>query len=234
MFKRFLPVLFLVSASSVIASSVGTMPCTTATLQSYETSYAPPSHGCSVGILDYSNFSYAALQNAPSTSDVEVSLSSTGQGLSFSQAGGAPFVANGDIIQFAIYYNIAIDPAPVIPGADTHLDPPSGNVSITQYFCNDSVLYPGTTSCFPSSFPVYSLTVTTASPNASVTFNPPAQHFETVGVIFTLDGTNGPASFDGLDSNTTTTALPEPASLLLVGLFMVAGGGYKLNQRRKI
>lgn len=214
----------------MFASTIGTTPCATGTLAGYESSYAPPSLGCSIGVLDYSNFSYRALQNAPAASAIQVSLSDAGNGLSFSQVGGAPIAANGDIVQFAIYYNIFIDPAPVIPGANTHLDPPVGNVSISEYFCNDSILYPGTTSCFPPTSPAYSLTVTTAAPDASITFNPPATQYETVGIVFTLNGLTGIASFDGLDTNTDVTIAPEPASFALVGLFMLAGG-YKLKKR---
>jgi uncharacterized membrane protein len=72
--------------------------------------------------------------------------------------------------------------------------------------------------------------VTTASPNASVTFNPPATQYETVGLVFTLNGLTGVASFDGLDANNDVTIAPEPASFALVGLFMLVGG-YKLKKR---
>ncbi len=230
MLKAALPVVFLLSAFSVLGSTVGTTPCSSGTLAGYSSSYAPPSVGCSIGVLDYSNFTYVALQNAPTASDIAVAPAATGNGFSFSQVGGSPFVANGDIVQFAIYYNIFIDPAPVIPGANTHLDPPVGNVSITQYFCNDSILYPNTTSCFPPTSTAYSLTVTTASPDASVTFTPPATQYETVGIVFTLNGLTGIASFDGLDTNTLVNVAPEPASFALVGLVMLFGG-YKLKKR---
>ncbi len=230
MSKSALAALFFLSAYSTFASSVGTTPCTAGTLSGYSSSYAPPSLGCSIGILDYSNFSYVALQNAPLASDIAIAPAASGNGFGFTQVGGAPFVANGDIVQFAIYYNIFIDPAPVIPGADTHLDPPAGNVSVTEYFCNDSVLYPNTTSCFPPTSTAYSLTVTTASPDASVTFNPPATQYETVGIVFTLNGLTGIASFDGLDTDTVVNIAPEPASFALVGLFMLVAG-YKLKRR---
>jgi hypothetical protein len=230
--KAVLPAAFLLSALGLLGSTVGTTPCSSGTLASYSTSYAyaPPLLGCSIGILDYSNFTYVGLQNAPAASDIAVAPASSGNGFMFSQVGGSPFVANGDIVQFAIYYNIFIDPAPVIPGASTHLDPPVGNVSITEYFCNDSVLYPGNTSCFPPTSPAYSLTVTTASPDASITFNPPAMQTQTVGVIFTLNGLTGIASFDGLETDTAVAAAPEPASFALVGLVMLFGG-YKLKKR---
>jgi hypothetical protein len=234
--KIALPVVLAMSAISVFGSSVGTTPCTAGTLATYSSSFAPPSLGCSIGVLDYSNFSYQGLQNAPASSDIEVTPSGSGSnGFSFSQVGGAPFSASGEIIQFAIYYNIVIDPAPVIPGADTHLDPPVGNVSITEYFCNDLTLQSPAHVCFPGESPAYSLTVTTAAPNASVTFHPPATNFQTVEILFTLDGTHGTASFDGLDTNTLVadaSIAPEPASLFLVGFFFLVAGGYRLKQQR--
>jgi hypothetical protein len=72
--------------------------------------------------------------------------------------------------------------------------------------------------------------VTTASPDASVTFTPPATQYETVGIVFTLNGLTGIASFDGLDTNTLVNVAPEPASFALVGLVMLFGG-YKLKKR---
>ena len=231
MFKTALPALFLLSSFSAFAGSVS--PCAADTLAAYINSYAPPSSGCSIGVLDYSTFSYQALQNAPSASDIEVTpVGGSSHDLNFSQVGGAPISANGDIVQFAIYYTIVIDPAPVIPGADTHIDPPEGNVNVTSYFCNDSLLREATSySCVAPSSKPYSLTVTTASPNASITFNPPATQYETVGIVFTLNGTNGIASFDGMDADTSVASAPEPASFGLVGLF-IAAAGYKLKRRK--
>jgi hypothetical protein len=137
----------------------------------------------------------------------------------------------GETVQFAIYYNIFIDPAPVIAGAENSLDPPKGDVNITEYFCNDAVLYTNTTTCFPPTTAAYKLTVTTQDPTASINFGIPAAQYQTVGIVFTLDGTNGVASFDGLDTATSVIS-PEPASILLVGLFFVAGG-YKLRRQHQ-
>lgn len=232
MFKAYIPLLILASAASVFAStttsSTSVSNCAAGSLSSYVSSYAPASLGCSIGVLDYSNFTYSAISNAPAASNIL--LTPTTDGFSFTQASGQPFVANGDVMQFAIYYNIFIDPAPVIVGARNSLDPPAGDVNITEYFCNDAILYPGTTSCFPPTTAAYSLTVTTASPTNSITFGNPARVSQTVGIVFTLDGTNGVASFDGLDSGTAVQVSPEPASFLLVGL-VVAAGGYKLRKR---
>ena len=235
MFKALIPVLFLASAATVFGTtSTSVSSCGPGTLASYVTNEPAPGPGCAIDILDYSNFTYTPLSNAPLASSILLTPGSNG--FDFTQVGGAPFTASGDVVKFAVYYNIFIDPAPVISGADNSLDPPVGNVNVTELFCNDSVLYPGTTSCFPPTSPAYSLTVTTASPTASITFATPAAVYQTVGIIFTLDGTNGLASFDGFSTstttNTTTTITPEPASTLLVGLFLLAGG-YKLKKQRQ-
>ena len=76
---------------------------------------------------------------------------------------------------------------------------------------------------FPPTAPVYDLTVTTANPTGSITFNPPAMQFQTVGIVFTLDGTNGLASFDEPVPVTQVTT-PEPAYTLLFGLLLIVGG----------
>ena len=79
MFKVFLPVLFLVSAATVLGTtSPGVSSCGSDTLASYVGSYPPPSVGCSIGILDYSNFSYSAISNAPAASDIEVAPNGQG------------------------------------------------------------------------------------------------------------------------------------------------------------
>ncbi len=229
--KFIIPAFFALTSFTAFGSTVGVSPCTAQSLSTYGSDYAvslPGSPSCSVGILDFSNFTYVGLQNAPAESDILVGPGNSG--LDFSQEGGAPFQANGDVVQFAIYYNIAIDPAPVIPSADNHLDPPVGDVTVSEFFCNDSVLYVGATNCFPTSDKLYTLTVTTANPNNSITFNPPATSFQTVEILFTLDGTQSLAAFDGLDTTDNVTT-PEPASALLVGLSFLAGCGVYLKRK---
>jgi hypothetical protein len=231
-FKFVLPVLLLTSAVSVYGTPTPAVSsCGSGTLASYDSSFAFPSLGCSIGILDYSNFSYVSLSNAPSASSIEITPGSDGFG--FTQVGGAPFTASGDVVKFAIYYNIFIDPAPVIGDSRLSLDPPMGDVSITEFFCNDSTLYSGATSCFPPTSPAYTLTVTTQKPTGSIIFGSPALVSQQVGIVFTLDGTKGVASFDGLDTGTDVTSItPEPASVCLVGFFLLAAG-YKLRKQRQ-
>ncbi len=230
--KRLLPIVLLAAA----AYSSPLTPCTSGSLATYESSFTfPTSSGCSIGILDYSSFSYHAVSNAPSAASIILTPGSTGFG--FTQLGGVPFTASlGQVVQFEIDYNIAIDPAPILAGADDSLDPPSGNVAVTEYFCNDRVyVYSGT--CYPPNGPPESLTVGTVAPNqlsASIIFTTPATSFEEVGILFTLNGTNGPSSFDGLDAEETVVSLttPEPATTLLVG-FLLAAGSYKLKRRKR-
>lgn len=213
-------------------SSSAVSACGTASLAGYESSYPfPATAGCSIGILDYSNFSYQAISNAPATNDIILTPSTSNQGFSFTQAGGTPFVANaGEVVQFEIDYNILIDPAPVIHGSSLVLDPPTGNVSVTQYFCNDSqYFYPGT--CFggPTDTLHVGTPVTGYPYSAVINFSNPANNFEEVGILFTLDGTNGPASFDGLSTGTEVSLTPEPATVLLVGAFLF--GGFALKRK---
>jgi hypothetical protein len=218
------------SFSSIFATS--TLPsCSTASLQSYvgTTANPPATGGCAIGILDYFNVSYLPGSNAPAASAINVAPS--GSGFSFGPVTAAP----GQTVQFEIDYDIFIDPAPIITGSDLGLDPPTGSVTVTEYFCND-VSYIGSGLCLGSQ-PAQSLTVGTPvtgfPESASITFAKPATTSQEVGIVFTLIGGTGGASFDGLDTASIISGVPEPASVagLLVGLLTLAGG-YKLKRQR--
>lgn len=205
--------------------------CSSDTLSNYSNNLTFPS-GCAIGILDYSTFSYHPISNAPLASDIVVTPS--GQGFDFTQAGNKPFIANtGQIVQFEIDYNILIDPAPLIGGARLRLDPPSGDVSITEFFCNDGQYF-FSGRCFGS--PVNTLKVGTIPPLSltnSIAFPDPAQRFQEVGILFTLDGTNGPSSFDGLEADSSVIyPTPEPEVALISGfLFSALLAVYRLKRR---
>ena len=229
--KLLLPLLLLAFSVTSFANPSGSIgPCGTATLAVYEADYpSPASSACNIGILDYSYFSYHALSNAPSNTDILLTPGTNGFG--FTQVGGAPFVASkGEIVQFEIDYTLVIDPAPVIGGADNRVDPPVGDVSIFEFFCNDQQ-YSFEGKCSggnPQTLKVG--TKSTGYPlSASIIFNPAATNFQTVGILFTLDGTNGVSSFDGLD--TSVTLSPEPAYISLVGILLIAAG-LKFRKRR--
>ena len=235
LYRKLLPLILLAFAAS--ASANPTTPCSAGTLTSYQSSYsAPNTLGCSVGILDYSDFTYHAISNAPSEGAITITPN-TG-GFSFSQTNGLPFTASaGQIVQFEIDYNIVIDPAPILAGADNSLDPPTGNVTVTEYFCNDSqYVFSGMCLTGFISNPVQTLTVGTIPPltlSASITFANPATTFQGVGVLFTLNGTNGPSSFDSLGADSVVVGnAPEPAAFLLAGMGLLAGT-YTLRKRKR-
>jgi hypothetical protein len=205
-------------------------PCGAGTVATYQslTMNPPSTGGCAIGILDYYNFTYLPGTNAPAASAIDVTPS--GSGFSFGPVTAAP----GQTVSFEIDYGIIIDPAPVIGGDDLKLDPPTGDVTVTEYFCND-ISYVGSGDCYPST-PAPSLTVGTPGTGypseASITFAHPATTSEYVGIVFTLTGGATGASFDGLDTVSIISS-PEPASAagLLVGLLALAAG-YKLRKQR--
>jgi len=232
--------LFAAGSISGLFATPGVPNCASGTLASYVSSSTFPTGGCSIGILDYYTFSYHPLSNAPLASDITVGLSKTGTGFSFSRTDGTAFTASaGTIVKFEIDYNILIDPAPIITGGDLGLDPPSGNVTITEYFCND-LQYVFSGFCFatiPTASTPQTLQVGTQATGLplkkSIVFNPPAFNFQDVGIVFTLDGTNGTSTFDSLDNNTVVVAVPEPASAAVFVFGLLAlGGGYKLRKQR--
>jgi MYXO-CTERM domain-containing protein len=208
------------SVSTAFAGSV--LPnCGADNLQNYITLTAnpPTTGGCAIGILDYYDFSYHLVSGGLQASAIAVTPLSSG--FSF----GPVSVAAGQTLQFEIDYDLVVDPAPIITGDKLKLDPPTGDVTVTEYFCND-LTYTYTGSC-EFGFQPESLTVGTPSSgypsDASITFNPPATT-QQVGILFTLIGGANGASFDGLDSASTVesgsfvVATPEPpasASLLL-------------------
>ena len=217
----------LVAGSYSAIFAVSTLPsCSTASLANYisTTANPPATGGCAIGILDYYNMSYIPGSNAPAASTVSVTPS--GSGFSFGPVTAAP----GQTVQFEIDYDIFIDPAPVITGDDMGLDV-TGSVQVTEYFCND-VSYVGNGLCLGST-PALSLSVGTPDTglpeNASIVFAHPATVSQYVGIVFTLKGGAGGASFEGLDTASVISGVPEPASAagFLAGVLALAGG-YRL------
>ena len=231
--RKSLAFIFLAVAGGLSGSP--TTPCGTGTLASYELSYSAPV-GCSIGILDYSGFTYHPISNAPAVG--AITLTPETGGFSFTQTNGLPFSAStGEIVQFEIDYNIIIDPAPILAGADNSIDPPTGNVTITEFFCNDSqYVFEGTCLTGFLSNPVQALSVGTIPPltlSASIIFSRGATAFQDVGVLFTLNGTNGPSTFDGASADSVVIGdVPEPAACFLAGVGLLAGS-YTLRKRKR-
>jgi hypothetical protein len=232
--KLLVPFLVLGSFSTTFASS--TLPsCGSASLATYVTNNVYPAGGCAIGVLDYYNFSYT-MGNGPAATALDVAP--TASGFNFSLFGGAPIkAAPGQTVSFEIDYQIVIDPAPIISGGDLRLDPPTGNVIITEYYCNDITFDSGTKTCLGGATPdTLTLNSFNGVPSsASVVFSvDPARKFQDVGIVFTLNGGTTGASFDGLDADSAVLTLsPEPASAAGVSLgLLTLAGGYKLRKRR--
>ena len=220
--------LFVVGSFSTLFAGSSLPDCSPGSLASYigSTANPPATGGCAIGILDYYNMTYLPGTNAPASSAIGVTPD--GQGFSFGPVSAAP----GQNVQFEIDYDIFIDPAPIIGGSRLSLDV-NGDITITEYFCNDSQ-YIGNGLCL-GSHPAQVLQVGNDNnlPNsATIIFAQPATTSQQIGIVFNLvGGTNG-ASFDGLDSASIVSGVPEPASagFALFGLLALAGG-YKLKKR---
>lgn len=231
------PFFALGSLSAVFATS--TLPgCGLDVLSNYvtNTAFPPTTGGCAIGILDYYNFSYHPVSNAPLASAIQVSPDATG--FSFSGLSGAAITAAaGTTVQFEIDYQIVIDPAPILSGGDLQFDPPKGDVTVTEYFCND-IPYSYTGLCLggttPDTLTLHTLSCGSFPCSATITFPDPALKSQQVGLLFTLVGGTTGASFDSLSADAIVVASPEPVAAggIFVGL-LTLGAGYKLRKRNK-
>jgi hypothetical protein len=225
---KLLLALFAAGSISTAVATPGFPACPTDSLANYVTNTFSPPGGCAIGVLDYFDFSYHPLSNAPLASAIQV----TPFGAGFSI--GPVSAAAGVTVQFEIDYDIVIDPAPIITGGDLGLDPPTGNVVVTERFCNDTSYTFASGTCLGGVAPE-TLTVGTLPPNpisARINFVHPATVSQQVGIVFTLTGGTGGASFDGLNAaSVVNIPEPAPAAGLLLGM-LALGGGCKLRKQR--
>jgi hypothetical protein len=200
--------------------------CVTDTLQNYENL---GSTGCTIDGFTFFDFTFAGMANSgsppiatASNIDVTPATSPSGPTIEFSSTPTYFTLTGSESATYNINYGV--DPGPVIGGESLSLDPPQGDVSITQdYFPNTP---PGCGDC-----PFFPLTVTPLNPNASLTFPAPTSQ---VAVTTDISITSTPAQSAGFDSfaNTTdltTTATPEPAPgvLLTAGCAILLGFYWK-------
>ncbi|HWE48231.1 MAG TPA: PEP-CTERM sorting domain-containing protein [Bryobacteraceae bacterium] len=239
----------LVAVSSLQAGNLAPA-CLAGTLAQYESltpvgSYNVPFE-CSVGILNYTDFT-SSLNLDPSLVQVTPVAGVNGLGGGFeltplsSVAGTAsdPFrVAAGNSATYYIDWFFVIDAGPVADGASLGMDPPFGDVTITQNYCTDSFFAytdAGALECTtpPTAGPntnhisaPQTLQVSTLPPpgvlSASLTFNPPAFAFASVDTVIQLNGDAGPlgSGFDGTTSAPDVIpppAIPEPGTFVLLG-----------------
>ena len=237
--------------TAVLATIAGVCPslqaqsraqCAAGTLASYESGGI--NSGCELGILIMSPFTFSAFGAPPATGagaptllgDTQIEVTPTavamlGGNFTFSVVGGGLFsVGAGQSANYDIGYSFLIDPGPEMDDARLDLDPPSGNVTVDESFCNDSTFVFSqnsgglTCSTSPASLPQI-VTVTTTSPVGSITFNPPAFHSSDVMTTIALVGGTSGASFDAIsgDLDIFNITAPEPATWALgfAGIFVV-------------
>jgi len=234
--KRFFPyaaILAALASGGALQASNLADPCVTQSLQAY---IALDGGQCSVGILNFSDFTFTSSGTGGATlltaSQIELSPAGDGDlggGFTIAPVGPATFsVALGQTATYVIDWFFLIDPGPRADGASLGMDPPFGDVTITQSYCNDSFFSTGPnggTVCTGRADPSspQSLQVTTIPPvlTDSIFFDPAAQNFASVRTIITLNGTNGPSGFDSL---TGTASVIDPSTPEPVSSALAAGG----------
>ena len=222
----------LASVSGLLADNLAP-PCVANTLAAYENSQLGVQ--CSVGILNFSDFSFSATGSSTdllTDSEIEVTpvtngILGGGFALTAVDPVNAPFaVASGQTATYVINWRFVIDPGPRGSGADLGLDPPFGDVSITQGYCADSFFTTnddGTTDCstFGNSAVTsnpQSLSVTTIPQKLfdSIIFDPAILNFASVRTTINLIGDAGSAGFDSISGSAVIVdSTPEPFSFLL-------------------
>ena len=235
MLKTALFLLLIGSLTSLFGAS-----CTSDTIQDYSADFGNAATNCSIGILLYNNFSFSGV---PAGATLTLSPNADlGFNFTLTAANGSPYQATTDTT-FSVIYEFTIDPAPILSGSGLKIDP-SGDVTISQVFCLDSNPTAGFSGCLAIGAPVSPQTLSvesTGGQNASnsITFNPPATSFGWVETTFNLDPDGSPyASFESVDSTPDVTVgglqivIPEPVSVALMGLGLIALAGAKLKRRQ--
>jgi hypothetical protein len=236
-------------------------PCSQLGLHSLQDYLNLDGRECSVGILNFDSFGYTI--GGTSTSPYSASQialapsynrSDGATGFTFSLLSGGQFsVAAGFSATYEIDYQYVIDAGPIGMAADIGMDPPFGNVSISQSICADSFFFGANQCVVPSSSTnegfqqvvpgPQTLSVDNTNPpfswSAHLALSPQVMSFADVHNLINLDGThpgtgdNGfrGAGFDNVivsNSIVNSSPTPEPASALLL-----LGGGLALGALRK-
>lgn len=199
---------------------------------------------CSNGILNFTNFSFEAFQSSGGTplSASQVGVTPIGTpdeagvtGFSLTGPDGQITVQPGEDETYVFSWLFLINDSGTASGTSLTINPPAGDVTITEYFCLDSNFqnsqYNGTaptctTSVEGPTAQVQTLLVGTGNLTDSLTFSPAlAQDYANVMTVVQLTGGEVGANVDSLslDSQINSTT-PEPGTLLLVaGAALVFG-----------
>jgi hypothetical protein len=218
-------------------------PCVAGSLLSYQSSSGCVLGGGAGGVLIFSGFTFSVTNSDPGGNPVldasQIELTpdpiGIGGGFIFSGFQNAPVVA-GQNVTYNIDYFFLIDPGPVLTGDDLEMDPPFGNVVITQSICADS-FFASPTDCESNGVQGVSdsapqtLSVDDTNPPASfsahLNLNPPVLNFANVETAFVLTGGTTGAGFDALTSTSTVVSTPEPETALLGLMGLIAIGIFR-------
>ena len=217
-----------VSILSVAHAGSSFSPCVPGTVASYEAAYSVNSGiGCTVGILEFTSFNFTHTLNGNSVSDPDqVFLTPISGGFSFTQTGSTPQnpiplqVAPNDNADYDIFWHYFVDPGPRTDTASMEMDPPFGDATVIQFFCNESTLGfnsdHNVTCRTDGSALLQTNTVHNPAPLIStVTFQTPSVQGDVLTRILLHGGTGG-AGFDALNSSQTIIGnTPEPFSFAL-------------------
>ncbi len=194
---------------------------------------------CSVGILNYSHFSFFSSGTGSPTlltaSDIKLTPLAPMDGLSggftIGTVSGSPFsVGDGQTAEYQIMWTFVIDPGPISTAGNLEMDPPFGDASITQTFCPDSNFDGTICYNYPQTLHVY--TLPTPHLVDTLTFSTPIENFAQVLTTISLNGetVSGGAGFDAAIGTPTIvdTSAPEPGGALLA----MAGLGLAALRRK--
>jgi hypothetical protein len=219
----------------VIGTALGTAApvCVNASLADYVSLNS--TGGCTFNDLTFFRFAFnpppvATGGAATATpSDIFLEPIRTPSGTGFSITSSFFSLSNPTVAQSVTYgLGYSVDPPPIIVGEDLFLDPPFGDVLISQRVCLNDVL---ANNC---AFGVaLSQSVTPTSPLSSLQF-PFAVPFVDIQTTISLRSTPGnPAGFDALQTGTISN-VPEPASVALSTFGLLAGlAGVVTRDRRR-
>jgi len=212
-------------------------PCVAGTVSSYE-SLSVEGGGCTVGILVFTAFDFSHILNNQTVNDPDqITLTPTNGGFDFTQTSDSivpiPLqVGPNDTAIYDIFFHYFVDPGPRTDGADMSMDPPFGNATVTQFFCNESTLSfnsdnnPVCSGVGAAPPPLQSFSVHNPEPLVnSITFSFPSAEGDVLTRIrLTGNGTIG-AGFDSLSATQSIIdTTPEPVSMTLAfgGLLGIA------------
>lgn len=218
--------LFSIVSAALAGSSFS--PCVPGTVASYEAAYSVNSGiGCTVGILEFTSFNFTHTLNGNSVSDPDqVFLTPISGGFSFTQTGSTPQnpiplqVGPNSSADYDIFWHYFVDPGPRTDSSSMEMDPPFGDATVIQFFCNESTLGFNSdhvvTCRNDGSAVLQTNTVHNPTPLIStVTFATPSVQ----GDVLTRILLNGGATGAGLDALLSTQtiigAVPEPFSFAL-------------------